>query len=283
LGRLRWKLFPEHDVLDAVCVTCGAVATDDGSAHLGIAFGGFELSGHSGEEAPENEFGFDTDDGVVRAGHSDVGLVGGASGEDPSVGGGDVGVGPEYGGYAAVEIPAEGDLFARGLGVEVEEDDFGSDLAKEFVCLAEGIVAGGHEDAALEIDDGVALSSGEFAFVDAEARGSDGEVGGAEDAAAAFVRVRGDGHVLEDLFFVPDVVTGGDDVGAEIEDLLGDGGGDTEATGCVFTVDDQEFDGVGFEDVRQVFAYDVAAGGAEDVADEKNVHKKDAITRNTAT
>jgi len=27
----------------------------------------------------------------------------------------------------------------------------------------------------------------------------------------------------------------------------------------------------------------VAAGGAEDVADEKNVHKKDAITRNTAT
>jgi hypothetical protein len=35
--------------------------------------------------------------------------------------------------------------------------------------------------------------------------------------------------------------------------------------------------------VGKVFAYDVAAGGAKDVADEKNVHKKDANTGDTDT
>ena len=99
-----------------------------------------------------------------------------------------------------------------------------------------------------------------------------GVVGGAEDAAAAGVGVGGDGHVFEDLFFVPDVVAGGDDVGAEVEEFFGDGGGDAEAAGGVFAVDDEEVDGVGFEDVGKVLAYDVAAGGSEDIADKENVH-----------
>ena len=62
------------------------------------------------------------------------------------VGGGNVGVGAEHGGDAAVEIPAERDLFAGGFAVEVEEDDLGSglalDLRQELVGLAEGVVAG---------------------------------------------------------------------------------------------------------------------------------------------
>ena len=37
-------------------------------------------------------------------------------------------------------------------------------------------------------------------------------------------------------------------------------------------VDDEEIDGVGFEEVGEVLAEDVAAGGAEDVADEEDVH-----------
>jgi hypothetical protein len=61
-------------------------------------------------------------------------------------------------------------------------------------------------------------------------------------------------------------------VGAEIEELFGDGGGDVEAAGGVFAVDDEEIDGVGFKDVGEVLAYDVAAGRSEDVADEENVH-----------
>jgi hypothetical protein len=156
--------------------------------------------------------------------------------------------------------------------MEVEEDYLGGDLAQELVGLAEGVVAGGHEDAALEVHDGVGLAGGELALVDAEAGGADGVVGGTEDAAAADVGVGGDGHVLEDLALVPDVVASGDDVSAEVEELFGDGGGDAEAACGVFSVDDEEVDGVGFDDVREVFADDVATGGAKDISDKKDVH-----------
>ena len=57
------------------------------------------------------------------------------------------------------------------------------------------------------------------------------------------------------------------------EEFFGEGGRDAEAAGGVFAVDDEEIDGVGFEDVGEMLADDVAAGGAEDVADEKNVHR----------
>ncbi len=70
------------------------------------------------------------------------------------------------------------------------------------------------------------------------------------------------------------MVAGGDDVGAEIEELVRDGGREAEAAGGVFAVDDEEIDGIGFKDVRQMFADDVAAGGAEDIADKEDIHSK---------
>src|SRR5208337_4966973 len=99
-------------------------------------------------------------------------------------------------------------------------------------------------------------------------------VGGAEDAAAARVRVGGDGHVLEDLFFVPDVVAGGDDMRAHVEELLGDGRGDAKAAGGVLAVDDEQIDGVGLHDVRQMIAHDAAAGRANHVPYKKNIHRR---------
>ncbi len=102
-------------------------------------------------------------------GHADVRLEGGAVGEHALVGGGDMGVGAEHGGDAAVEIPAERDLFAGGFGVEVDEDDARAgalaNLREEVVGFAEGVVAGVHEDAALQVDDGVGGAVGECAFV----------------------------------------------------------------------------------------------------------------------
>jgi DNA-binding IscR family transcriptional regulator len=86
------------------------------------------------------------------------------------------------------------------------------------------------------------------------------------------VGVGGDGHVFEDFALVPDVVAGGDDVGSEVEEFFGDGGGDAETAGGVLAVDDEEVDGVGFHDVGEVFADDVAAGGAKDIADEEDIH-----------
>ena len=61
-------------------------------------------------------------------------------------------------------------------------------------------------------------------------------------------------------------------MGAEVEEFLCNGWGDAEAASGVFSIDDEEVDGVGFKDVREVFADDVAAGGAKDIADKKDVH-----------
>ena len=129
-----------------------------------------------------------------------------------------------------------------------------------------------HEDAALQVDDGVGAGRWGACPRRHRSRACRRVVGGAKDAAAADVRVGGDVDVLEDLFLVPDVVAGGDDVRAEVEELFCDGGREAEAAGGVFAVDDEEIDGVGFKHVGQVFADDVAAGGAEDIADKEDIH-----------
>ena len=61
----------------------------------------------------------------ARAGHADVGDVGGAARQHPGVGGGHVGVGAEDGRDAAVEVPAHRHLLAGHLGVEVDEERVG--------------------------------------------------------------------------------------------------------------------------------------------------------------
>jgi hypothetical protein len=88
------------------------------------------------------------------------------------------------------------------------------------------------------------------------------------------MRIRRDRHVLEDLTLVPDVVSGRDDVGAQIEDLFGDGGRNSEPAGGVLAIDDDQVDSVGFDDVRKVLVDDVAAGGAKDIADKEDIHLK---------
>jgi hypothetical protein len=68
------------------------------------------------------------------------------------------------------------------------------------------------------------------------------------------------------------MVTGGDYVSTEIEELFGDCGREAEAAGGIFTVDDEEIDGMSLEQVGQVLACNVPARGAEYVAYKQNLH-----------
>ena len=70
----------------------------------------------------DREVGLDADDGVVRAGHADVGQRRGAAALNPGVRGLHVGVRAEHGGDLAVEPVGERDLLARCLGVDVDDD-----------------------------------------------------------------------------------------------------------------------------------------------------------------
>src|SRR5258706_2985408 len=77
---------------------------------------------------------------------------------------------------------------------------------------------------------------------------------------------------INDLFLVPNVVAGSENVGAEFEQFFGDGGSDTEAAGGVLGVHDQQFDLVCFHHMVDVLSHDIAAGTAENVTNEKNIH-----------
>ena len=59
---------------------------------------------------------------------------------------------------------------------------------------------------------------------------------------------------------------------AKIEELFRDGRRYAEPSGSVFAIDDKKVDGVGFKNVGEMFADDVAAGGAKDVADKEDIH-----------
>src|SRR5206468_1117821 len=100
------------------------------------------------------------------------------------------------------------------------------------------------------------------------AAGALGVVGGAEQARLA-------GKVVEDLLLVPDVIPGGEDVDAEGQQILGDGGCDAEAAGSVLAVRNGEVDAVGRDDILQVIGDDPAPRRAEDIADKENVHLRE--------
>ncbi len=71
------------------------------------------------------------DHAAARAGHADVGDVGGPAREHARVGGRHVRVGPDHRGHLAVEVPPERDLLARRLRVHVDEHVVGArDLAQ---------------------------------------------------------------------------------------------------------------------------------------------------------
>jgi hypothetical protein len=249
-----------------------SIAGNKRGTHLWIAPGWLELTWHASEKTGKDEFFFHTDHGIVGTRHAYVGLISSTLGKNAFVRGGDMCMGPEQGSDASIEVPPQRYFFAGGFAMEVEENDLGGDLAEEFIGFAERIVAGGHKHAALEVHDGVGLAGGQCAFVDSKTRSANGIVGGTDDSAATNVGICRYGHVLKDLFFIPDVIAGSDDVGTEIKEFFCDRGSNSETACGVFTVDYKKIDGVGFNDMRQVFADDMAAGGAKDVADEEDIH-----------
>ena len=264
--------FAEHDALNAGGAAGHGVAGDQRGAHLGVAFGGFEFAGHSGEEFFQDQILFHADYAVIGAAHAYVGLVGGSAGEHALVGGGDVGVRAQNGGDAAIQVPAHRHLLAGGFCVEVYHDDFGFDVGEQRVGGVEGIVGGVHENAALELDHRVGNAALRGSLIDAPAGNAGLEIGGTQDSPPALVALGGRGvHRVDQLALVPDVIAGGQHVRAQVEKLLGQRRRNAEAAGGVFGVDDDEFDVVRFTEMADVLAHDAASRAAEDVADEEDV------------
>ena len=113
---------------------------------------------------------------------------------------------------------------------------------QQLVRDAKGIVIRGHEHASLEIDHGIR----NFALASLVHAGSrhvrPDNLPDATPAARAVPVAVDHLEVVDDLALVPDVVSGGDDVDAELEEFLGQRRSDAEAGRRVFAVRDDEID-----------------------------------------
>ena len=77
-------------------------------------------------------------------------------------------------------------------------------------------------------------------------------------------------HVLDDFALIPYMISSGEDMSAQVEEIFGDDGRDTEASGRIFSIDDEKVDVAFSHHMRQMFAHDTPAGTAEDIAYKKN-------------
>ena len=130
----------------------------------------------------------------------------------------------------------------------------------------ERIVERRHEDAAHDVDDADRLAGAGAADDAAAAGDAGGEVRGSQQSR--FAR-----DVLQDLLLVPDVIAGRHDVDAVAEDRVGDVAGHAESRGRILDVGDDEVDVALLDERGDGAPRDLTPGLAEDVANEKDVHR----------
>ena len=204
------------------------------------------------------------EDAAARAGHAHVGDVGGPAREHAGVVGRDVRVGAHDRRHAAVEVPAEADLLARGLGVHVDEHvvDLVAQRVQLRVGLGERRAPGVEEDAARQVDHAQARPVALDHAAAVPGLGAQ-EVRRPQDPLLLV-------EVGVDLAVAVGVVAQRDHVDARGEELLGDLGRDPEPAGGVLAVDDDEVRRVRVAQAGQQPEQGPAARRPDDVADEED-------------
>ena len=166
-------------------------------------------------------------------------------------------------GDAPVEDVPHGHLLAGRLGVDVDDDgvDGGADavILQRLFRRRKRVVERIHEQPPHHLHHHHPAAAGGGINVGAETGRPLRIVERTEQA-----RVFGD--VADGLPPVPDVVAGGDGVGAGLVERPADLLGDAEAVGGVLAVDEDEIEAEALSQLGQPLAHDVAAGAADDIA-----------------
>src|SRR5207302_5113149 len=229
------------------------------------AFGHLKPMGQARQEALQADLTVHPDHGVPRPHHPQVGDEGCAVGQNPSIRGRDVGVGPEYEAGPAVQVPAHGDLLGGGLGMDVDQPEPGAAGRRQHLVHGpKGRVGGRHEKLALDVAHQDLALGPEVMAVPA-ASGSPGRVVlGPQDGPAV--------EAGQHLPLVPDVVARGQHVDPQGEEVVGDLGGQAEAAGRVLPVGHHQVHAVLLAKLGQEAGDGVASRTADDVPDGEHGH-----------
>src|ERR1700678_1329110 len=121
--------------------------------------------------------------------------------------------------------------------MEVDKDDFGLNFLEERVDGSKVIFLACHKRPALQIHDRIGLSRSQRALVNTVSWRTRNVVSRAQYSPRTIMAVRRHRlHIFDDFAFVPDMVTGRQDVGSLVEELVGNPGSYPETTGRVFRV-----------------------------------------------
>src|SRR5271170_525801 len=147
--------------------------------------------------------------------------------------------------------------------MKIDEPDLhrGVERFKNAVRRSKWIVNGGQMHAALQIDDGYWNAVSGLRHQQA----ASGEVGRIVGRTQQARRMR---KIVEDLFLVPNMIAGRQDIESQRKKLLGDRRRDAKSAGRVLRVGDGQLDFFGRDDVLQVSSHKNAAGRRKDIANE---------------
>src|SRR5207248_9493463 len=124
------------------------------------------------------------------------------------------------------------------------------------------VIIVGHEYAALQIHNSVRGSSFRRSLIPSEAGGAGHVICRAENAAGVGVLL-GSFQIFDQLFLVPNMITGGEHISAQLEEFLSDRRGDAKAPCSIFAIDDQQLDSVSFNQMVKMVAQNLAARAAK--------------------
>src|SRR5258708_2909358 len=96
------------DSLDRCCSSGGTANGNQNRIESHGSWRHQEPVGDAGQESLKDDVLVHADAPVPGPNHADIGHIGGAFGQDPGVGGRDMGVGPHHGARPAVQVPAHG-------------------------------------------------------------------------------------------------------------------------------------------------------------------------------
>ena len=192
--------------------------------------------------------------------------MGGATGEDTSIGGRDVRVGPDNGRDTPVEVPSHRDLLARQLGVEVHEERISCPglRGEQLVDGAERIALDLQVHLPAQVDHADPHPGGLRDGV-SPAWIPGWEVHGADDSSLGVEQ-------RVDVAMAVGVVAEGDHVGARLEDLLRGRLGDPDAAAGVLAVDHDQVGTLRLTELRHRGRKGLPAGLTDHVPDEEEAH-----------
>ena len=168
----------------------------------------------------------------------------------------------EYGGNAAIEIASHRLFLRRGLAVNVDNDHF--DRVADLLQLAIGgvkrVVARRHEYVAHELHHRHVGAAGGLTNHFSLARIASRVIRRPDHVIVVIV-------VIDELFFVPDVIAGRVRVNRQLRQLLHNRFGHPEAAGGVLDVDDREVDLLAVDHVLELLMQCAPARLADHIAD----------------